>query len=84
MRNHLWVTKYHPNEKYPGGDYPNQNPDMDGIPKWVLQNRNVVDTELVVWHVFGVTHMPRLEDWPVMPVEMVGTYQVVGPLWTFC
>lgn len=72
LRNHLWVTKYHPNEKYPGGDYPNQNPDMDGIPKWVLQNRNIVDTELVVWHVFGVTHMPRLEDWPVMPVEMVG------------
>ena len=23
-------------------------------------------------YVFGVTHVPRLEDWPVMPVEHVG------------
>ncbi|KAL6973175.1 D-amino acid oxidase [Sarracenia purpurea var. burkii] len=23
-------------------------------------------------YVFGVTHVPRLEDWPVMPVERVG------------
>lgn len=21
---------------------------------------------------FGVTHIPRLEDWPVMPVERIG------------
>ncbi|KAL6973170.1 primary-amine oxidase [Sarracenia purpurea var. burkii] len=23
-------------------------------------------------YVFGITHVPRLEDWPVMPVERVG------------
>jgi len=23
-------------------------------------------------YVFGVTHIPRLEDWPVMPVERIG------------
>lgn len=23
-------------------------------------------------YVFGVTHIPRLEDWPVMPVEHIG------------
>ena len=23
-------------------------------------------------YVFGVTHIPRLEDWPVMPVERLG------------
>lgn len=26
----------------------------------------------VVWHVFGVTHIVRLEDAPVMPCERVG------------
>ena len=26
----------------------------------------------VVWHSFGVTHFPRIEDFPVMPVEVVG------------
>ncbi|KAI1864653.1 hypothetical protein JX265_008377 [Neoarthrinium moseri] len=24
----------------------------------------------VVWNVFGLTHNPRVEDWPVMPVEI--------------
>ena len=23
-------------------------------------------------YVFGVTHVPRLEDWPVMPVDRIG------------
>ncbi|GJV82716.1 ribonuclease H-like domain-containing protein [Tanacetum coccineum] len=23
------------------------------------------------WYVFGITHVPRLEDWPVMPVEQI-------------
>jgi hypothetical protein len=23
-------------------------------------------------YVFGVTHIPRLEDWPVMPVDRIG------------
>ena len=25
----------------------------------------------MVWHSFGVTHVPRVEDWPVMPKESV-------------
>jgi primary-amine oxidase len=31
-----------------------------------------VDTPIVVWHTFGVSHSPRPEDWPVMPVEYCG------------
>ena len=27
---------------------------------------------MVVWHTFGVTHVVRPEDWPVMPVEYAG------------
>ena len=26
----------------------------------------------MIWHSFGVTHVPRIEDWPVMPKESVG------------
>ncbi|GKC77861.1 DNA polymerase alpha catalytic subunit, partial [Tanacetum coccineum] len=24
------------------------------------------------WYIFGITHVPRLEDWPVMPEEHIG------------
>ena len=43
------------------GDFPNQNPTIDGLTKWTLQDRSLLDTPLVVWHVFGVTHVPRPE-----------------------
>lgn len=59
-------------ELYPGGDFPNQLSVVDGLPLWTRKNRNVENTELVVWHVFGVTHLPRLEEWPIMPVEHCG------------
>lgn len=26
----------------------------------------------VIWHCFGIAHAPRVEDFPVMPVEHVG------------
>lgn len=39
---------------------------------WTAQDRPLLATDLVLWHVFGVTHVPRLEDWPVMPAETTG------------
>jgi primary-amine oxidase len=35
----------------------------------VRARTGVRDTDIVVWHTFGSTHNPRVEDWPVMPVE---------------
>ena len=26
----------------------------------------------MLWHTLGVTHIPRAEDWPVMPTEVAG------------
>ncbi|MGH9047360.1 MAG: primary-amine oxidase, partial [Acidimicrobiales bacterium] len=68
----LWVTPYAPDERRAAGDYPNQHVGGTGLPEWTAQNRSVVDTDIVVWHTFGVTHLPRPEDWPVMPVEYAG------------
>lgn len=72
LAHHLWVTPYQPNERYPAGDYPNQHPTGDGLPIWTKVNRNLVNADLVLWYVFAHNHVPRLEDWPVMPVSTIG------------
>ena len=69
---HLWVTAHDPNELYAAGAYPYQNPNPGGLPEWTKRNRDIVDTDVVVWYTFGSHHVPRLEDWPVMPVQHVG------------
>jgi primary-amine oxidase len=68
----LWVTPFDPGERFPAGDYPNQRPDADGLPTWTKADQDLVDRDLVLWYTFGQTHVPRLEDWPVMPVSSVG------------
>jgi hypothetical protein len=43
------------------GDYPNQQEAIDGLPLWTQKDRPLDGRDLVLWHVFGVTHSPRLE-----------------------
>jgi len=69
---HLWVTPYEPDEKYPAGDYPNQNPGGEGLPAWTQANRSIENTDVVVWYNFGLNHVARTEDWPIMPVAYIG------------
>ncbi len=68
----LWVTPFDKDERRAAGDYPNQHAGGDGLPAWTARDRSLVDTDVVLWHTFGVTHVPRPEDWPVMPVEYTG------------
>ncbi|MCV7472709.1 primary-amine oxidase [Micrococcus luteus] len=68
----LWVSQYHEDERYPTGDFPNQHGGGAGLPEWTAADRNVDGEDLVVWHTFGLTHFPRVEDWPIMPVDQVG------------
>jgi primary-amine oxidase len=72
----LWVTPYAADERRAAGDYPNQHAGGDGLPRFTASNRSLVDADIVVWHTFGVTHIPRPEDWPVMPVESCGFHLV--------
>ncbi len=72
----LWVTPYAHEERRAAGDYPNQHVGGDGLPRFTEHNRSLVGTDVVVWHTFGVTHIPRPEDWPVMPVESCGFHLV--------
>ncbi|RAL53305.1 hypothetical protein DM860_006977 [Cuscuta australis] len=73
LKHNFWVTAYAPDEMFPGGEFPDQNPRIgEGLTTWVKQDRSLEETDLVLWYVFGLTHVPRLEDWPVMPVEHIG------------
>jgi primary-amine oxidase len=68
----VWVTKFNTEERYPAGDFPNQSPVLDGLPVWIKRNHSIDGEDVVFWHVFGVTHCPRPEEWPIMPVEHCG------------
>lgn len=66
----LWVTPARSDERFPAGDHVTQSPpDGRGLPNWTAADRPIADTDLVVWHTFGLTHAARPEDYPVMPTE---------------
>jgi len=68
----LWVTRYDPAERYPAGDLVNQHPGGAGLPAYVAADRSIDGEDIVLWHTFGLTHFPRPEEWPVMPVDRCG------------
>ncbi|CAI7591723.1 unnamed protein product [Penicillium bialowiezense] len=70
-QHHVWVTKHRDGELYAGGRYTLQSQtEVEGVADAVRRGDSVVDTDVVVWNSFGITHNPRVEDWPVMPVEI--------------
>jgi primary-amine oxidase len=69
---HLWVTPFAPGERFPAGEYPNQHPGGAGLPEWTAADRPIENTDIVLWYTLGSHHIPRPEDWPVMPVERAG------------
>jgi primary-amine oxidase len=68
----LWVTAFDPDELYAAGDYPYQNPSVEGLPVFVEDAAPVADSDLVLWYTVGAHHIVRPEDWPVMPVAHTG------------
>lgn len=69
---HVWVTPYREDEKYAAGDYPNQSSGGDGLAKWTEADRAILNEDVVFWYTFGHTHIPRPEDYPVMPASYIG------------
>lgn len=72
-QHHVWVTKYKDGELYAGGRYTLQSrKEIDGVGDAVARGETLGrdGEDVVVWNCFGLTHNPRVEDWPVMPVEI--------------
>jgi primary-amine oxidase len=72
VNHHVWVTPFAEEEKYAAGDFPNQSAGGDGLEKWTAQDRRIANEDVVFWYTFGHTHIPRPEDYPVMPAAYIG------------
>ena len=46
--------------------------DGDGLVKWTSENRQIENKDVVFRYTFGHTHLPRPEDYPVMPTAYFG------------
>ncbi|EXJ84587.1 primary-amine oxidase [Capronia epimyces CBS 606.96] len=71
----VWVTRYHDDELFASGQHTMQSQGGQGIASWIRERQekkeatSVRNKDMVIWHTFGSTHNPRVEDWPVMPCE---------------
>ena len=78
INHHFWATRYRADEMYAAGAYPNQSLGGGGLPRWVANNEPLSNQDVVVWYTMGITHIPRPEEWPVMPVLHVGFKMIPG------
>ncbi|CAI7588434.1 unnamed protein product [Penicillium pancosmium] len=75
-RKSLWVVPYRDGELFPAGDYVCQSsgghhPQNLTITDWVARDELIENTDIVCYVQFGLTHFPRMEDFPIMPAEPV-------------
>ena len=40
--------------------------EIEGVTDAVARKDAVDNTDVVVWNFFGLTHNPRVKDWPIM------------------
>ncbi|KAL0951982.1 hypothetical protein HGRIS_008635 [Hohenbuehelia grisea] len=75
LKNALWVLRDEEGPKgsrmWPSGKYVPQTRDepADSVGQWAKGEGKVDDEDILVYLTVGTTHIPRPEDWPVMPVE---------------
>ena len=65
----FWVTKHKDGESYAAGDYPFQGAAGDGLTAYTSPVENVNGQDIVVWYTPAFTHIPHVEEYPVMPTE---------------
>jgi primary-amine oxidase len=74
-KHHLWVTPYADDELSAAGAHTVMH-NGGGLPEYTKHNRDISEGDLVMWHTVALTHVPRPEDWPVMPVEYTGFHLI--------
>lgn len=67
----LWVTANSAEERWPAGAYPTQSAADAGMTEWIKDDAPLLNTDVVLWYVFGIHHITRVEEWPIMSVDVV-------------
>ena len=76
----LWVTAHDDRERWPAGDYPTQTdggagsgPErhQQGVAHGSRTTHRWSAPTSCCWYVFGIHHITRVEDWPMMPVDTI-------------
>ena len=77
----IYVTQYRDRELYAGGWYTNQSRGGTGVRSWAEREDDIAagpdgseGSDLVVFVQFGINHIPRIEDFPVMPCEKIAVH----------
>lgn len=71
-RHAVHVTKYNDDQLHPAGRHVPQTSGepSKGLHEWIGDGKDSIDdTDVVLWHTFGITHFPSPEDFPIMPAE---------------
>lgn len=63
----LWASRYAEGEDWSAGLYPNLSTKDEGLPAYVAQKRSINNEDLVIWYTMGFRHVPRPEDFPILP-----------------
>jgi hypothetical protein len=75
IEHQIFVTAYDPSQKYAGGEYAFQSKGDDTLMTWTDLDRPIVNTDIVAYYTIGFHHIPRMEDWPIMPTNW-GSFQL--------
>jgi primary-amine oxidase len=67
----LWATRHRESELYASGQYVTTD-HPQGLPQWTERDDPLEGEDLVVWYTLGTLHVPRAEEWPIMPVAHMG------------
>jgi primary-amine oxidase len=68
----VWFTRFKADEMNAAGPYPNQSAPGQGLLQWASDHESLDRTDSVLWYTFAVTHIPRPEEWPIMPAHVAG------------